>query len=196
MPALAHAQTETRVAVGAALGVRASGRADATGAVRPVLLWRLGHGTPGWGFRYGFNWFSSDLERAVDGRPAAFGHLNVRPILLGYGYHFAVTPRLSISPNLKAGYAFSAFSMRRDFSDRYEAALGAQRVSADVHNTFVLKPEVSAWVDVSRKIGINVTAGYMIAHPKLSLSSSAGTDLRRIDADMFMMKVGAVYSVF
>jgi len=196
LPGLGLCQTGNRVAIGAALGVRATGRPDATGDFNPIFIWRIGHDGPGWGFRYGFNWFDTDLVRAIDGRPTPFGHLNVRPIMVGYGYRFALGRLATLSANLKGGYAFSSFSMQPGFGDRYQDSLGVRGVQADVHNTFVVKPELAAWVDLSRKVGLNITAGYMIARPNISLSTSAGADRRRIDADMFMMKIGAVYSIF
>ncbi len=196
LPAVATAQTDNRLAVGAAVGVRASGRPDATGDLNPVFIWRIGHAGPGWGFRYGFHWYETDLARSLGGRVEPFGRLNVRPILGGYGYRFAVGRATSISANLKGGYAFSSFAMRPAFGDRYQSALGVQGVAVDAANTFVIKPEITAWIEISRKIGLNISTGYMIARPRVALSTSAGADRRRVDADMFMMKIGAVYSVF
>lgn len=60
----------------------------------------------------------------------------------------------------------------------------------------MLKPEVQAWVDLSRKVGLNISLGYMIARPDVTVSSSLGRDTRAIRADVLMFKVGAVYSVF
>lgn len=196
LPVGAAAQTDNRFALGAAVGGRVSGGPDATGDVNPVLIWRIGHPGPGWGFRYGFHWYDTDLARTLGGRSEAFGRLNVRPILGGYGYRFVIGQNTSLSANIKGGYAFSSFAMRPTFGDRYQSALGVQGVSVDAANTFVLKPEVTAWIDLGRKVGLNISAGYMIARPRIALSTSAGADRRRVDADMFMMKIGAVYSIF
>lgn len=196
LPVTLAAQTDNRFAVGAGIGARASGRPDATGDLNPVLIWRIGRPGPGWGFRYGFHWYETDLARSVGGRTEAFGRLNVRPILGGYGYRFVIGPATSLSANIKGGYAFSSFAMRPAFSDRYQSTLGVQGLSVDAANTFVLKPEITAWIDLSRKVGLNLSAGYMIARPRVALSTSAGADRRRVDADMFMMRIGAVYSIF
>jgi len=60
----------------------------------------------------------------------------------------------------------------------------------------VLRPEVSTWIDVTRKIGINLSFGYTVARPEVTIRTSAGTDSRRIRADMFTLRFGAVYSIF
>jgi hypothetical protein len=41
-----------------------------------------------------------------------------------------------------------------------------------------------------------VNAGYMVARPHVTISSTLGTDRRRARADQFMLNVGMVYSVF
>ena len=80
--------------------------------------------------------------------------------------------------------------------DRYRNALGVATVEADAANTFVLKPEVSTWIDLSPKIGLNISTGYMVARPHVILRTPAGQDKRRVNADMMMIKVGIVYSIF
>jgi hypothetical protein len=196
LPAVATAQTDNRLAVGGAVGLRASGRTDATGDLNPVFIWRIGHAGPGWGFRYGFPWYETDLARSLGGRVEPFGRLNVRPIMAGYGYRFAVGRVTTMSANLKGGYAFSSFAMQPTFGDRYQSTLSVQGVSVDAANTFVVQPELTAWIDIGRKVGLNITTGYMIARPHVALRTAAGSDRRRVDADMFMMKIGAVYSIF
>ena len=94
------------------------------------------------------------------------------------------------------GYAINSFHLGPDFNTLYRQNLGAQGVRTDVSNSFVVKPEISTWTDISRKIGLNVSVGYMVARPDVTVSSSLGNDRRRINADAFMLKVGAVYSVF
>ena len=58
------------------------------------------------------------------------------------------------------------------------------------------KPEVCFWYDVNKKVGLNVTAGYIVARPNVTVSSTAGDDRRRVRADVFVVTVGAVYSIF
>ena len=161
----------------------------------PDLLWRFGHGRTGWGWHWGLNWFSSDLDRAIGGHDTALGELKVRPFMAGYGYT-RVVRRATLTADVIAGYAWTNFSLTGAASDAYRDHPGAGSVTADASNTFTAKPEVSLWFDVNKKVGINVTAGYMIARPHVTIRSSLGIDERPVRADMFMLKVGAVYSIF
>ena len=78
----------------------------------------------------------------------------------------------------------------------YRERLGALALSTEVSNAFVVRPLFSVWRDVSRKVGVNVSAGYMIARRTLAISTSLGEDRQLIRADMFTLKMGVVYSVF
>lgn len=182
-------------AIGGNVSVRGAPAADASGTKGVGLLWRIGHSETGWGFKYGFNWFSTDIEAPVGGSPTALGEVKVRPILVGYGYTRVVGPT-SISANLLGGPAFTSFTLTRSAPDMYRERLGARSLDVQVGNTFVLKPEVSVWFDVSPKVGVNVSAGYMIARPTLTISNSIGEQARRFRADMVVLKMGAVYKVF
>jgi len=64
------------------------------------------------------------------------------------------------------------------------------------YDTFVTRPEVGAWFDLTRKIGVNVNAGYMIARPRVTIRSTLADESERIRADMFSVKIGMVYRIF
>ena len=194
-PAPAAAQSENVFAIGANLSIK-GGTADGTdGHVNPGLLWRFGRGREGWGWQYGLSWYSADLSQPVGPATTSFGELHVRPFLGGYGYSRRFGRTLATA-SLLGGYAFNSFELQPTFDDRYRTTLGASTIRTDVSNAFVLKPEVQTWVDLSRKVGLNISLGYMIARPDVTVSSSLGRDTRAIRADVLMFKVGAVYSVF
>jgi hypothetical protein len=195
VPIEAAAQSSGRVAVGVSLSPKRAPDETTQGGTGIGFLWRLGHGREGWGWKYGLNWYSADIDQTIAGRHHEFGHLRIRPIMAGYGYSHIIGPA-KISANLLGGYAFNSFSMKPTFNDLYRSMRGAASVDARVSNTFVIKPEVSTWIDLSPKIGLNVSAGYMRARPSVTVTSTLGEDRRRIRADMFMFKVGAVYSIF
>jgi len=190
------AQSEGRLAIG--LGVSAKVAADdgTIGHSAVGLLWRIGHGGDGWGWRYGLSWYSTDLEQPVgDVAPTEFGTLRVRPVLAGYGYARRIGPVL-VTGRVMGGYAFNSFKLLPTFDDAYRRQLGATTVTADASNGLVVKPELSAWIDLGRKIGLHASAGYMVSRPDVTVSSSLGRDHRHINADMLTLKVGAVYSIF
>ena len=160
------------------------------------LLWRFGPSKTGWGWAYGLNWFATDVDQSVAGLETRLGVMHVRPIMVGYGYTRVLNTRTAVHAKVLGGYAFSTFDTEPAAVDVYRDRLGAREVDVSAGNAFAVKPEVGAWFDVSRKIGVTVTAGYMIARPKITVTSSLGSDERRIHADMFMLRLGAVYKIF
>jgi hypothetical protein len=159
-------------------------------------LWRFGPSHTGWGWNYGLNWFNTDVDQTVGGLDTRLGTLRVRPIMVGYGYTQMLNTRTALYAKVLGGYAWSSFRVEPAAADVYRDRLGARTLDVTASNTFAVKPEVGVWYDVSGKVGLNVTAGYMIARPNITVSSSLGNDERRIHADMFMLRVGAVYKVF
>jgi hypothetical protein len=189
------AQTTGRVAVGAHISSKSGVDDLSSGHTNLGFLFRLGNGKPGWGWKYGLNWYSTDLDQTLSGVEREFGELKVRPVMGGYGYTRLIGS-VQVSANILGGYAFTSFEVRPSFDEAYRRMAGVQSLHTDPSNTFVLKPEISTWINVSRKIGININTGYMVARPTVTVSGAFGEDRRRVSADMFIFKVGAVYSIF
>ncbi|MGE0448560.1 MAG: hypothetical protein AB7Q29_03155 [Vicinamibacterales bacterium] len=192
----AAGQTDSRLALGMALSMRSAPADEASAFTGPTVLWRLGRGGDGWGWRWGLNWYSTELGQPDGGSTQAFGRMRLRPFMAGYGYERRVARRVTVSGGVMAGYALVSFDMSPLFNDAYRARLGATTVRADPANAFTARPEASVWIDISRKIGLNIATGYVFARPDVTIVSSAGRDTRQINADMFQLRVGAVYSVF
>lgn len=192
----ASAQSTGRVALGLGYALRGSPYEGSDPITRPSFLWRFGQGNEGWGWRWGFNWYSTELEEPAGDALERFGRMRIRPMMVGYGYHRRVSPRTVVGAGLLAGYAFVSFDMNAAFNDAYRANLNARTVDADVSNTFAARPEASVWVDLSRKVGLSIAAGYVIARPEVTVTSSLGRDTRPINADAFQVRVGLAYSVF
>jgi outer membrane protein with beta-barrel domain len=193
--ASANAQTEGRFAVGAEFTIQAAGDRDVRGGLTPGLLWRFGDQDPGWGVQFGLGWFSTELDRSIAGDRTAFGILNIRPFMGGYGYTYKAG-RVSVTAAALAGYAFGSVEMTPGATDAYRDRMGARALSVESSNTFTAKPQVDVWYDVSRKVGFNVNAGYVIARPHITMRSSLGEDRRDIRADQFILQAGLVYSIF
>jgi len=193
----AFAQSEGKVAVGVSVSSKIGVARDTDGHINfPGFVWRFGHGGEGWGFDYGLGWYAADLQRTLGTQSTEFGELRVRPIVVGYGYSRRMAERFRISGKLLGGYSFNSFKVHPAFGDAYQRVHDSSMLGIDVSNTFVLRPEVSTWIDVTRKIGINLSFGYTVARPEVTIRTSAGTDSRRIRADMFTLRFGAVYSIF
>jgi hypothetical protein len=196
----AVAQTNNRFAIGGQFSVRTSDHASqqdaAHGKFGPGLLWRFGRGHEGWGFHWGLNWYAVDIDRPIGGLMTELGELKVRPLMAGYGYTHRMTRRLNITGAVLGGYAFGSIGLVPSAIDAYQRRIGAQSITARASNTFVLKPEVSGWYDLNKKVGLNVNAGYMIARPDVIVDSTAGADKRKARADQFSLRVGIVYSIY
>lgn len=196
----AVAQTNNRFAIGGEFTVRASDHASqedaAHGKFGPGLLWRFGHGREGWGFHWGLKWYAVDIDRPIGGLMTGLGELRVRPFMAGYGYTHGITRRLAITGDVLGGYAFSSISLAATAIDVYQRRNGARTISASASNTFVLRPEVGVWYDLNKKVGLNLSAGYMIARPDVIVETTAGSDKRTARADQFSLRVGVVYSIF
>jgi hypothetical protein len=197
VPIPVSGQSAGKVAIGGSIGTRIAPGSDVAGdAVGVGLLWRLGHSKEGFGWDWGLNWFGSDVDHSFAGTPAfELGELRIRPLMAGYGYTHLIGP-IAIKGSVQGGYAFTSFKAATSAADVYRDRLGARSLSTDAANTFVVRPQVSVWRDVSPKVGVNVFAGYMIARPILTISTTLGEERQRIRADMFMLKMGVVYSVF
>jgi hypothetical protein len=194
-PAVARAQTEGTLSLGANFTTWLP-RDPAAHVDRSIgLLWRFGHPETGWGWHWGLNWFETSVDRTVGGRNVTLGELHVRPFMAGYGYT-RVLGRTAITGEVIGGFALNSFTITPDATDAYHDRLGARSVRADAANALVLRPGVSMWYDVNKKIGINVNAGYIIARPRVTVTTSLGEDARRIRADVFGVKVGVAYSIF
>src|SRR5262245_53755585 len=111
----AFAQTGNEFAVGLEAHYRGAVGDDLIAGNGWGLTWRIGHDKSGWGWQYGLNWFSSNLEAAPNGSisgkyPASggridIGELHVRPLMGGYGYTI-VKGRYAFTAAALAGYAF------------------------------------------------------------------------------------------
>ena len=194
-PTRAFAQVGNKIAVGVATTTRLTDNAAADGAFEIGVQWRILHDRPGWGFQYdAINWFNTDIHQTVAGQLIQMGDLRIRPILAGYGYTWT-RPRLAITADLIGGLAINSFKLEPAADARYQA-LGARGLDADAGNTFVAKPEVHVWIDLSEKFGLKVTGGYIFARPTVTIRSTLGDDVRQINADTVMINVGLVYRIF
>jgi hypothetical protein len=195
LPADAYAQEHNTVAVGLSVSDFAADDPAAHGSRSIGPLCRIGHSTEGWGWQWGLNWFETDLDRPIGGRQTRLGALHVRPLMAGYGYTRVIGP-VAATLGVLGGLSFNSFSLASSAEEAYRARLGARAIDADAGNSLAAKPQLELWIDVSRRVGLNINAGYLIARPSLTVRSSVGNDVRRVRADMLTLTIGAVYSLF
>jgi hypothetical protein len=189
------AQSEGKFAIGGEFALKRPNSPETHGSHDFGPLWRFGHGDDGWGYHWGLNWYATDVDRSVAGTTVELGELRIRPFMAGYGYTYNIR-KASVTAALLGGFALTSMTLNPAANDAYRDRLGARSVDASAGAALVARPEVSVWYDVSRKIGVHVNAGYIVARPQVTVSSSLGDDRRRVRADIFSVKVGLAYAVF
>ncbi len=190
-----RAQSDNRLALGANFSFRELVDDSASGHSGIGFLWRFGEGETGWGWEWALNWFSADIRQPVGGGTVEFGELQVRPIMLGYGYSYRRGRQL-FSASLVGGYSFTSMSLTPVAIDAYYDRLGARSLTLRTSNPLVVRPGFSVWHDLNEKVGLNVSAGFLVVRPHVTVSSTVGEDERRLRADTFQLKIGLAYSVF
>jgi low temperature requirement protein LtrA len=170
LPASVFAEPEKKFAVGVVVtSDAATGAAKAGTKLGPLFHIRS---TPGLHPTFGLNWVMADLEMNMDAGDGAVGRLRLRPVMAGISYTW-IAGHLSISPRVIAGYSFNRFT-------------GAGSVSA--RDSFVSKAELQVWHDLSSRVGILGSIGYLFARPEVSG--------RPVIADAVRAQVGIAYAVF
>ncbi len=192
---LARAQDDNVLAVGVSVTGRIPQSHDAIGSESVGLAWRLGHSDTGWGIATGLGWFSTDISQPVGGVSTEVGELHVRPFLGGYGYTYRVG-RTALSAELLSGYAFVSLHQSRDVASVYRDRLGAELLDVRSSNAFVIRPQLNAWIDISRTIGLNISTGYSVVRPQLTVRTSLGEQEVRFRADALFVSAGVVYKLF
>jgi len=199
----AHAQSNAHVAVGVDVSKRAFTDGDFHENVRPELLYRIRRNTQpdnGWRFRvpeFGFNWFGADVNMPVGGQDTDVGHLTIRPLLAGVAEALVLNEgKDELSVSLLAGPAFSRFKLSGQARDAYRNRLGADPVAIDVKNTVVLRPAISYWHDLGRRLGLHTTINYIVARPKVVVRTPSGESTSRWHADNLAFKAGIAVGVF
>jgi hypothetical protein len=190
----ARAQTKGTLSLGWEIGPMLPLDASASGSSDFGLVWRLGRYETGWGWHWGLNWYETDITRQIAGNQVELGNLHVRPVTGGYGYTY-VSGRTTVIADVLGGPAFTSMSMSQPAKDVYQR-LGASGATLDASMAWVLRPEAMIWYDINRNFGLVVNVGYMLARPRVTVTTAGGTDIRRINADMLGVQIGLAYSIF
>lgn len=198
-----YAQSDAHVALGADITKRVFIKDGFDQGVKPSLLYRIRkhrHPDNGWRFRipqFGFNWFGADVTMPVAQQATRIGHLTIRPFLAGVAEAFVANyGKDELSFTLLAGPAFSRFKVNGEARDAYRQRLGADPVAIDAKNTFVLRPGVSYWHDLGRRLGFHAAINYIIARPEVVIRTPFGETKSRWNADNLAFKAGLAVGIF
>jgi hypothetical protein len=147
-------------------------------------IFRFGAGS-GFGLAIGLGWFGAELRASGSDEP--IGRIRIRPIMAGVRYTRR-TLASSTSVSFVAGPALNGMSS----ADR----LGAGELAVDAANSFAWRPGVSTWFDLSSRAAFNLSAGYVITRPQLTLIDDGQVVRRRLVADTLIVRAGLAYKIF
>jgi hypothetical protein len=151
-------------------------------AVSPLVKF----GSPrGLGPAIGFDWFQADLESV--GQETSLTRVHVKPVMAGLGYTIAAD-RLSFTPSVVGGVAFNSLTV---------TSTGAiDGLPIEIGNSLVWRLGVSAWYDVSRRVAMNVSAGYVMTGLRVTIIEQGRVAERSISGDTTVVHAGVAYRLF
>jgi hypothetical protein len=143
-------------------------------------------GSPrGLGPAVGFDWFQADLESV--GQETTLTRVHVKPVMAGLGYTFAAD-RLSFTPSVVGGVAFNSLTV---------TSTGAiDGLPIEIGNSLVWRVGASAWYDVSRRVAMNVSAGYLMTGIRVTFIEQGRLAERHISGDTAVVHAGVAYRLF
>lgn len=143
-------------------------------------------GSPrGLGPAVGLDWFRANLQSV--GGTATLTRVTIRPIMAGVGYTLT-GDRRSLTSSIVAGYSFNSLTVTDTGT--------AQGLPVEVSNSFAWRVGVSAWFDVSRRIAINVSSGYVMTGLRLTVLDSGRLTKRDASGDTTILHAGLAYRLF
>jgi hypothetical protein len=148
----------------------------------------------GFGATVGFGTDSFDVPASVGGASLSLGTLRLRT--LSGGVFYAVRAgRIEASAGASAGYGFGSFDFAAGAKDQY-ARTGYIGVTADVTNSWLVKPGASLWYNVTDKLAATVSASYTRARPTIRFGGGAPDPERDITAATVRFSMGVGFKVF
>ncbi len=148
-------------------------------AVGPLV--RVGAGQ-GVGLAIGFSWYRATLE------PDTRTVVRVRPVMAGVGYTVQ-RDRLSVSTSLVGGYAFNSLVLPKRGS-----VVGPVAVAVD--NGFVLRPGVSVWRDLGRRVALNVSVDFLLTEIGVTYLDAGQLQQRDVSGNTAILQAGLAYTIF
>jgi hypothetical protein len=157
-----------------------------------VYHWHSFHS--GWGPSFGLDLHSTDYTQTMGSVSTTLGTLQTRALLVGYG-HTQKLKRFATSASVNGGYSFNDYSVATGARQAF-ASGGISLVGVSIDNSWVVRPDVSAWYDIVKHVAVGVSAAYLWSRPNETVTTAAGLDARRVNADAFELTVGVAVGVW
>jgi hypothetical protein len=99
--------------------------------------------------------------------------------------------RVSVSPGVVAGIAFNSVTITDT-----DAEVPAGALAVGVDNSLAWRPGVSLWIDPSRRVALNLSAGYLMTGFDLTVLDEGRFSKRHTSGNTLMLRAGLVYKLF
>jgi hypothetical protein len=146
--------------------------------------------TNGWKYPVSLSWYHENLRSPNGG--AQFASFRSFAILggVGYGWHFG---QLSTGLALQTGYAFNKGSFDGDLTAAFP---GAESVSLDVGNAFLVRPRLHGEYYLTHKLTLRASADYVWMKPDIAVTTPAARYDGVWDASSFHVSGGIGFYPF
>ena len=184
----ARAQSNSHLGIGAGVDLFRPTDHDAQRSTGIGFVYRWHSFHSGWGPTVAFAWHDTDFNQSLDAATVPLGSLHMRAIMVGIG-HTQHLGRLSVSASVIGGYAFNRLVLDGSARDSYERA-GLTLLDARVRRSAAARSEASLWYDVTKRLGVEVSAGYLLARPQVVITTLGGSSSHHLRADAVELAVG------
>jgi hypothetical protein len=173
------------LAVGLSLGRSVPSESGLDDSLRIGPLVRLGTGR-GFGPAVGFGWFRAAWRSSAPGSPV-MGQIRIRPVLGGIAYGVQ-GDRSAVSFSLLGGLAFNSLALPRAIVDN--------QIPVSIAHSFAVRPGASLWLDLNRRMAVNIAASYLMTHPRVRVLDRGELRTRSLRANAILFNTGIVYKIF
>ena len=173
------------LAVGVSVGRSVPGEPGLDGSLRVGPLVRIGTGA-GLGPAVGFGWFRAAWRSSTPAAPV-MAEIRVQPILGGIAYGLR-GGRKAVSFSLLGGIAFNSLALPRN--------VVGDRIPLSIAHSFAVRPGASLWIDLNRRIAVNMAATYLITRPMVRVLDRGELRTQPLRANAILFNTGIVYKIF
>jgi len=148
----------------------------------------------GWGVTVGYGSESFDMRSTLDGQPITFGSVSLGTLSGGAFYARRAGP-LEASFGASIGYSLmSSVDFDHDAQDAYARA-GVIGIAPESTRSWVFKPNISLWHNLTDRLAITASASYVVARPTIRSATGALQD-RTLQAEAFRLATGFGFKIF
>ena len=157
-----------------------------------VYRWHSFHSH--WGPTFALDWHSTDFTFPLASGSAPLGTLRMRALLAGFGRSQRFG-RFSTSASVSGGYSFNDLSVSAGAGPAFASA-GTPLLGVNVDNSAVVRPDVAVWYDLTKHVGVGVSAAYMFSRPQATITTVAGDQVHNLRANAFEVTTGLIFGLW